>query len=413
MNTIPFETHTLACGLRVIYEPSDSPVLYCGIVVRAGTRHEEPADEGMAHFIEHMAFKGTERRSVWHITNGLERVGGELNAFTTKQETVYHATVLKDDFKRAADLLTDIVFHSVYRQDDITREVEVICDEIDSYEDTPSERIFDEYEALMFPDQGLGRDILGSKARLRAYTTADALRFVHRYYRPDNCVFFVCGQVPFATVVRTLERLMPVADFTAPAPSPLLLPPPVPQCGPRQHTVVRELHQAHVMVGAPAFAATDPRHYALWLMNNMLGGPGMNSRLNVNMREKAGLVYSVDSYLNLYPDTGYWNVYFGCDEHDVDRCRRILLRDLGKFYLKPLTPAQLAAAKKQLRGQTGIATDNREAYALAMGKTYAHLGVHRDVNVLLERLEAVTADEVMQVAREVYNPLNLITLIYA
>ncbi|MGN1244395.1 MAG: M16 family metallopeptidase, partial [Alloprevotella sp.] len=145
MNTIPFETHTLACGLRVIYEPSDSPVLYCGIVVRAGTRHEEPADEGMAHFIEHMAFKGTERRSVWHITNGLERVGGELNAFTTKQETVYHATVLKDDFKRAADLLTDIVFHSVYRQDDITREVEVICDEIDSYEDTPSERIFDEY----------------------------------------------------------------------------------------------------------------------------------------------------------------------------------------------------------------------------------------------------------------------------
>ncbi len=407
-----YHAHTLPCGLRIIHEPSASPVLYCGYVLLTGTRHEDEADSGMAHFIEHLSFKGTTHRRACHIVNGLERVGGDLNAYTTKQETVYYATVLKDDFKRAADLLTDIVFHSTFPQAEIDKEVEVICDEIDSYKDSPSEIIFDEFESLMYPGQPLGRDILGNAERLRQYTTADALRFTHRYYHPQNAVFYVYGDVPFAQIVRTLERLLPPTDFaafTAPALSSI---PPQPQITAQERIVSKGTHQAHVLIGAPTFAGTDARRFALLLLNNMLGGPGMNSRLSLSLREKAGLVYSIDSYLNTYPDTGFWNVYFGCDAHDVGRCRRLLLRELRRFIERPLSDSQLAAAKKQLCGQVVISTDAAESYALALGKTFAHYGTHRNVSALCSRIREITAADVQQVAAEIYADDRLTTLIY-
>lgn len=406
-------THTLSCGLRLIVERKTSPVLYCGYVICAGTRHEEEADSGMAHFIEHNTFKGTKRRRACHITNGLERVGGDLNAYTTKQETVYYATVLRDDFARAADLLTDIVFHSTYPQTEIDKEVEVICDEIDSYKDSPSELIFDEFEAMMYAGQPLGRDILGSAERLRQYTTADALRFTQRYYRPENAVFYVYGDIDPQRVVRTLERLLPASDFVGlPALTPLSMPTPIPCAQSNERVVEKSTHQAHVLIGSPTFAGTDERRFALILLNNMLGGPGMNSRLNLSLREKAGLVYSVDAYLNTYPDTGFWNVYFGCDAHDVKRCRRLLERELLRFIEHPLTPAQLSAAKKQLRGQIGISTDASEGYALALGKTFAHYNRHRSIEGIIQSLNAVTAQQLQQVAEEVYSPNRLTTLVY-
>lgn len=406
-------THTLSCGLRLIVERKASPVLYCGYVICAGTRHEEEADSGMAHFIEHNTFKGTKRRRACHITNGLERVGGDLNAYTTKQETVYYATVLRDDFARAADLLTDIVFHSTYPQTEIDKEVEVICDEIDSYKDSPSELIFDEFEAMMYAGQPLGRDILGSAERLRQYTTTDALRFTQRYYRPENAAFYVYGDIDPQRVVRTLERLLPASDFVGlPALTPLSMPTPIPCAQSNERVVEKSTHQAHVLIGGPTFAGTDERRFALILLNNMLGGPGMNSRLNLSLREKAGLVYSVDAYLNTYPDTGFWNVYFGCDAHDVKRCRRLLERELLRFIERPLTPAQLSAAKKQLRGQIGISTDASEGYALALGKTFAHYNRHRSIEGIIQSLNAVTAQQLQQVAEEVYSPNRLTTLVY-
>lgn len=406
-----FEQATLSCGLRVIYEHKPSAVLYCGYVVCAGTRHEAPSDSGMAHFIEHMTFKGTERRRACHITNGLERVGGDLNAYTTKQETVYYATVLKQDFKRAADLLTDIVFHSTYPQHEIDKEVEVICDEIDSYKDSPSELIFDDFESRIFPNQPLGRDILGSADRLRSYTTADALRFTHQYYHPKNAAFYAYGDIPFRQVIQTLERLLPASDFSEDFIT-FVQPPPMPVAQTNEHILHKDTHQAHVLVGGPTFAGTDDRRFAMVILNNMLGGPGMNSRLNLSLREKAGLVYSVDAYLNTYPDTGFWNVYFGCDAHDIKRCRRLLERELVRFIEKPLTAAQLLAAKKQLCGQIGISTDASEGYALAMGKTFAHYNRHRDVAQLIEDIQSVTAEELQKVAAEVYDPQRLTTLIY-
>ena len=405
------QTATLPCGLRVVYEPSASGVVYCGYIVCAGTRHEAPADSGMAHFIEHLSFKGTERRRAFHISNGLERVGGDLNAFTNKQETVYYATVLRPHFGRAVDLLTDIVFHSVYPQREIDREVEVICDEIDSYNDSPSELIFDEFESMLFSGNPLGRDILGDAARLRSYTTADARRFVDRYYRPDNAVFYVRGDLDFGRVVKTLERCLPAAAPAVPLPEK----PVTPVCRrvAEERVVERHTHQAHVLIGTQTYGGSDERRFGLMLLNNILGGPGMNSRLNMSLREHSGLVYSVDASLTTYPDAGAWGVYFGCDAHDVARCRRLVDKELRRLIDEPLTPVRLAAAKQQLCGQIGIACDNAENYALAVGKTFAHYNARYDVAALCQRLQTVTADELQAIAAEVYDPGCLTTLIYS
>ena len=405
-------THTLANGLRVIYEQTDSPVVYCGYVMRVGTRHEQAAESGMAHFIEHMTFKGTERRRAWQISNGLERVGGELNAYTTKQETVYCATVLRPDFPRAVDLLTDIVFHSTYPQAEIDREVEVICDEIDSFKDSPSELIFDEFESLVFEGCDLGRDILGEADRLRQYRTADALRFTRAHYRPDNAVFYIYGQVDFCRAIRQLERLMATSEAVlsphepAPTPSALILPP--------ARTVYRDrgTHQAHVLLGCPTYGGRHPHRFALLLLNNILGGPGMNARLNMLMRERAGLVYTVESNYSTYIDVGLWTVYFGCDTDDVDRCLRLVRRELQRMIDQPLTPRQLQAAKKQFIGQIGISREARESYAIGLGKTYAHYDTWRDLDALAQEVDALTSEELQTVAAEVFAADRLSLLVY-
>lgn len=403
-------TATLANGLRIIHEACDSEVAYCGYVVLAGTRDEAPADSGMAHFLEHMSFKGTRRRRAFHLNACLERVGGDLNAYTNKQETVYHATVLRKDLGRAVDVLSDMVFASTYPQREIDREVEVICDEIDSFLDSPSDLVFDEFEALLFPGHPLGRDVLGNKERLRGYTTADARRFADRYYRPSNCVFFVYGNADFDRLVRRLEKLTP---------------PDAPQeRAERQKTAIpsvtadkvvrrRGTHQAHVVLGTRTFGGSDPRRFPMLLLNNLLGGPGMNSRLNRRLREQAGLVYSVDSYLYTYPDCGVWEVYFGCDEADVERCERLVRSEMRGFIEKSLSPTALRQAQNQLCGQIGVARDARAEHALALGKTYAWYGQLRDVDALCERIGRVTADEIRDTAREVFDPNRLLTLVYA
>ena len=405
-------TTTLPNGLRVIFQPTTSEVVHCGYVIQAGTRHEDPADFGMAHFIEHTSFKGTERRRGFHINNTLERLGGDLNAFTNKQETVYYATILRDFFPNAVDILSDLVFHSVYAQAEINKEVEVICDEIESYQDSPSELIFDDFEAMLFEGSPLGRDILGRSERLREYTTADALRFVRRWYRPDNMVFYVTGNLRWERIVDLLERHTPKAGEIPPLADRILQPSPLPSMGQRK-TVDRHTHQAHVVMRAPTFGGGNPQRYALALLNNILGGPAMNSRLNMSLREHAGLVYSVDSYLTTYIDTGFWCIYFGCDGHDVARCLRLAGKELQRLIDNPLSPRQLAAAQTQLIGQLRIADANAEGYALAMGKEYAHYGTIRDTDAIVEAIRSVTAEDLHKLATEIYAKDRISTLIYA
>lgn len=403
---------TLPCGLRVLYEHRISPVVHCGYVVCAGTRHETDNQSGMAHFIEHMSFKGTSRRTSDDILNELERGGGELNAYTTKQETVYYATVQKQYFRKAIDLLSDIVFRSTYPQDEIDREVEVICDEIDSYHDAPSELIFDDFEALMYPDQPLGRNILGDKERLHRYTTGDARAFADRWYHPRNVIFYFYGGTSEYLIKRAFDECLGTDKFKAPSRKKGGFIVPSPTLAGTTHTVHKETHQAHVVLGAPTFGGTDERRYALALLNNMLGGPGMNSRLNLSLRERAGLVYSVDAYLNTYPDTGFWSVYFGCDPDDVGRCRDLVADELARFCDSPLLVRELKAAQRQLCGQITIATEHYENFALNLGKTYAHYGTRYDLKTVLNRIKSVTPAELQAVACEVYAPERLTTLIY-
>lgn len=415
-----FHTCRLSNGLRIIHEERDSEVMYCGYVMGVGTRHEAAAESGMAHFIEHMTFKGTEHRRAWQISNGLERVGGELNAFTNKQETVYCATVLQPDFRRAVDLLTDIVFHSTYPQAEIDREVEVICDEIDSYKDSPGEIIFDEFEEILFPGADLGRDILGDAQRLRSYTTDDALRFTARHYRPDNAVFYAYGRADFRRLVGWLQGMFglkpePITEncdetgiFRLPE-IPDLLPE-----APAGREIFRDkgTHQAHVLLGCTAYGGCHPRRYAMMLLSNLLGGPGMNARLNMLLRERAGLVYTVESNYSAYVDVGVWSVYFGCDAHDVSRCVRMVRRELQRCAESPLSPRQLAAAKQQLIGQIGIAQEQHESHAITMGKAYARYGLRRDPATLAERIQALTAEEVQRAAAEIFRPERLTLLAY-
>lgn len=407
-----YNTLTLPNGLRIIHRPATSPVVYCGYEINAGTRDELPGEEGMAHFCEHTTFKGTGHRRAWHILNCLESVGGDLNAFTNKEDTVYYSAILKDHFPRAVDLLTDIVFHSCYPQAEIDKEVEVICDEIESYNDSPAELIYDEFENLLFPGHPLGHNILGCAERLRTFRTEDALRFTGRHYRPDNAVFFVYGDVDFRRVASLLRKA--TKDF--PAATPRLnagtQQQALPDYTPRELTVCKGTHQAHVMTGTRAYSVHDERRIALYLLNNILGGPGMNARFNLSLRERHGLVYTVESSMVSYSDTGVWCVYFGCDPHDVARCRRLIRKELDRVMAKPLSTAQLNAAKKQIKGQIAVACDNRESFALDFGKSFLHYGWEKDVTTLFSHIDALTAEQIQQVAREIFAPERLTTLVY-
>lgn len=410
-DNMKYNTATLDNGLRAIHCPSASPVVYCGYEVCAGTRDEKEGEEGMAHFCEHTTFKGTRHRSAMQILNRLESVGGDLNAFTNKEDTVYYSAILKNHFPRAVDLLTDIVFGSTYPQAEIDKEVEVICDEIESYNDSPAELIFDDFENAIFAGHPLGHNILGSADTLRTYTTADAMRFTQRYYRPENTVFFVYGDVDFKSVVRQLKR----ATSAFPAAQPLIdvtpsitLPPYQPQ-----HIVHdKGTHQAHVMVGNRAYSAHDSHRLPLYLLNNILGGPGMNARLNISLRERNALVYTVESSMVSYSDTGLWCTYFGCDPKDVKKCLRLVRRELDRVMDRPLSESQLKAAKRQIKGQIGVACDNRESFALDFGKAFLHYGWLKDVEKLMADIDNVTAREIQQAALDILDPDRMTTLIY-
>lgn len=401
---------TLSNGLRVIHQSSDSNVVYCGYELNVGTRNEEPGYEGMAHFCEHVSFKGTKRRKSWHISNALESVGGDLNAYTNKEDTVYYAAVLKEHTARAIDLLTDIVFYSTYPQAEIDKEVEVICDEIESYNDSPAELIYDEFENLLFANHALGHNILGTAERVRSFKTADAQCFTQRYYRPENSIFFLYGDVDFKRVVRLLERA--TSDFAPSKPiiEPALnqpLPPNMPDFIEKNHGT----HQAHVMVGTRGYDIYDKRRMSLYLLNNLLGGPGMNARLNLSLRERHGLVYTVESSMVSYCDTGVWAIYFGCDPKDVGRCLKLVRKELDRVIQKPLSDTQLRAVKKQIKGQIGVACDNRESFALDFGKSYLHYGWERDLNSLFRHIDEVTAESMQQVAAELMQQERLTTLV--
>lgn len=409
-----YQTAVLENGLRIIALSTTSPVVYCGYQLNVGTANEFPDEEGIAHFCEHVTFKGTTRRTAIDVIQCLEQVGGDLNAFTTKTDTVYYSAILKNHLPRAIDLLTDIVFHSIYPQKEINKEVEVICDEIDSYNDSPAELIYDEFENIIFRGHPLGHSILGTAERVRKFTTEDALRFTLKHYQPMNSVFFAYGDMDFDNLLSLLEKenhseVRIKGETEKPIETPL---PALSEYHPQTVKVDRHTHQAHVMIGNRAYSIHDKRRMALYLLNNILGGPGMSARLNLALRERRGLVYTVESSMVSYSLTGIWSIYFGCDADDLDECMRLVRAELDHFIDIPLTDDELSIAKQQIKGQIGIACDNRENLALDFGKGFLHYGWKKDISVLYRNIDAITAEEVQAVARELFPEERLTKLIY-
>ena len=400
--------YTLANGLRIIHQPSFSDVAYCGFAVDAGTRDELENEQGMAHFVEHLIFKGTQKRKAWHILNRMENVGGDLNAYTNKEETVIYSAFLTEHFGRAFELLADIVFHSTFPQREIEKETEVIIDEIQSYEDTPSELIFDDFEDLIFRGHPLGRNILGNPELQKTFHSEDAAAFTSRFYSPGNMVFFVWGNLYFKQIIRLAEKLL--ADVPAVTVDNRRTPPSL--YTPEKLVVHKDTHQAHAMIGSRGYNAYDDKRTALYLLNNILGGPGMNSRLSVSLRERRGLVYNVESNLTSYTDTGVFCTYFGCDPDDVDTCMRLVMKELKNLRDTKMTSLQLAAAKKQLIGQIGVASDNNENNALGMAKTFLHYNKYESSEAVYQRIEQITPEILLEVANETFAEDYLSTLIY-
>lgn len=401
-------SHILPNGLRIVHLPSASPVSYCGFAVNAGTRDEEMDEFGLAHFVEHMIFKGTEKRKSWHILNRMENVGGELNAYTTKEETFVYSIFMEEHFRRAFELLSDLVFHSQFPEQEIEKEVDVILDEINSYEDSPSELIFDEFENLLFDGHALGHNILGDEQSLLGFGSESGKSFMRRFYAPENMVFFSMGRIPFKKIVQMAESTLsdiafPMAVRNRTAPGELL---------PVSRQIHKDTHQAHVLIGGRAYSMHDEKRLPLFLLNNLLGGPGMNNRLNVSLREKNGLVYNVESNVTSYTDTGLASIYFGTDPKNKEKAIRLVYKELAKLREVKLTATQLAAAKKQVIGQLGVSGDNREGLFLGLGKSFLHYNRYDTLPEVFAKVEKLTAGEIREVANEIFAPERLFSLIY-
>lgn len=410
-----YNTYTLKNGLRIIHLPSKREVVYCGYAVKAGSRNEAEGEEGMAHFCEHMTFKGTANLSSLQIINRLELVGGDLNAFTTKEDTFYYAAVLRQHFNRAVDLLTEIVFRSEYPQHEIDKEVEVVCDEIDSYRDSPAELIYDEMENHIFGNHPLGHNVLGESEKVRGFKTAQCKDFTSRFYTPGNAVFYVLGDIDFDKLIRRLERSEAMCSFDAMPEGVTIdgISPSVIAKGEGKE-IIEDLstHQAHVM---QAMIVDDDRErwrMPLYLTNNILGGPAMNSRLNLSLRERRGLVYTVESVMTSYSDALLWSVYFGCDAHDIKKCRHLVNSELARLIDKELSTTMLNNAKRQIKGQLALAGENVENFAIDMAKQYLHRGTLKSISNLCQRIDEVTTADIHQLAQRFFTPDNFLTLIY-
>lgn len=413
-----YNTHILPNGLRIIHRHVSGQVVYCGFAIKAGTRDELPGEEGLAHFCEHASFKGTQRRKAWQVIQTLESVGGELNAYTNKESTVYYAAIQRQHVARAIDILDDMVFHSVYPDHEIEKEKEVVCDEIESYNDSPAELIFDDFENIIFNGHPLGHNILGTSEQVRRFTPTDVRRFTQKHYRPDNAIFFIYGDVDYKKVIKNLSSPPEEATTAYTPPSErqgeVKESRQTPPTGGWGSLLVRHLgtHQAHVVIGRRAYDINHPRRLALYLLNNILGGPAMSSRLNMSLRERNGLVYTVESSMTSYADTGLWCIYFGCDSHDVKRCQRLIRRELDRLMQKPLTPRQLTQAKNQLIGQIALACDSKEGFALDFAKSFLHYGWEKNVEALCDNIRLLTAEELQEAAKEIFAEDTLYTLIY-
>lgn len=402
------QTHTLSNGLRIIHLPTNSHVAYCGFAVNVGARDEKSNEHGLAHFVEHTLFKGTHKRKAWHILNRMENVGGELNAYTTKESTFIYSIFMEKDFERATELISDLIINSQFPENELTKERKVILDEIQSYEDSPAELIFDDFENLLFDGHSLGHHILGNKRSLKSFDSASGTSFLERYYTAENMIFFSMSSANFKQIIRLAEKYM------AGIPSQKW---PVKRSKPQEISTQKiqkkkKTHLSHIIIGGQAYDMYNASRYPLFLLNNILGGPGMNSKLNVSLREKHGLVYSVESNVTSYTDTGVFSIYFGTDPKNREHAIQLVEKEIAAMRTTKLSATQLTAAKKQAIGQLGIASDNKESLFLGLGKSFLHYNQYKTLPDVFRKIEKVTVEQILETANEILHPEKIFRLIY-
>ncbi|TRX66465.1 pitrilysin family protein [Carboxylicivirga sp. M1479] len=403
-----YQIHTLPNGIRIIHKQDKSAVAYCGLTINTGSRDEEVEEHGMAHFIEHVIFKGTKKRKAYHVLSRLDDVGGELNAYTTKEETCIYASFLKEDFERAIELIHDITFNSVFPEKELAKEKEVIVDEINSYKDSPAELIFDEFEEMLFKNDPMGRNILGTEQQLKKFDEAMIRQFMKKNYNTDQMVFCTVGDVSFKKIIKWLEKYFGQVEENVRS----YKRPPVKTYVPESQTFEKDTHQCHVIMGNVAYDFKHDKRLHLHLLNNLLGGPGMNSRLNLSLREKNGIAYNVESSYVPYYGTGVFNIYFGTDEENLIRSFNIIDRELKNLRDKQLGSLQLHKAMRQMKGQIAISNDNRENLMLAIGKSYLLYNQVDPLEDVYRKIDSITAQDLQDVANEIFNPNKLSYLIY-
>ncbi len=418
-----YNIHTLSNGIRILHLTDNMPISYIGVAIDAGTRDELPDESGMAHFVEHLLFKGTERRRSWHIINRLESVGGQLDAYTTKEETYIYATVPNEYTDRALELLADIVLNSTFPENEIEKERDVVVDEIQSYNDSPSELIYDEFEELLFPHDPIGRNILGTEQSLETFDSTRVQQFVHRNYTPDRMVVFAMGNIKFDWFVKRIEKYftpyshlalgggeesfqLSTFNFqlsTRQTPQPYT---------PAHRTTPRDTYQAHCIIGNRCIPMSSHERLTMLLLNNILGGPNMSSRLNLVLRERNGLCYTIESNVTNYTDTGVWNIYFGCDPRNLAKAQRLCMQQLDMLCSTPLNDNQLTTAKRQLRGQVLIGNQNKENLILGLSKAYLHGLELKPDSEHFQFIDSLTPSDLQSLAQRIFNPDQLSTLIY-
>ena len=418
--------HNLPNGVQIVHRKTTSPVVYVGIMVGAGTRHELPNENGMAHYIEHCVFKGTEHYTARQIINHIEGIGGEINAYTTKEETTFYAATLRNHFRTTLHLLAEMVLRPTFSKKETEKEVTVILDEIESYNDSPSELIYDDFENMIFEGCSLAMPILGTKKTLRRISKSPdiALSWMQQHYRPERMVLFVLGNVSTKQVLSAAEKeLLASSPYRPIASSPIthseashspqgVQYPIAAPAASNTRLYKRHTHQTHIMLGSHAYPIGHPKQLTMYLLNNILGGGSMSSRLYLSLREKHGLVYNIDSQAVPLSDTGYWNIYLACEPQHKEQCLELCHKELKQLRDTTLTSAQLQRALRQLEGQMAISAENQENNALAMAKQMLYHHHAPAWQETFAKVQKITPEQLQDVANEIFAPEKIYTLLY-
>jgi len=403
-----YHLFTLANGLRVVFKPEAFPIAHACIVINAGTRDEAPEQHGIAHFTEHLIFKKTTKRSTNQILNRLELVGADLNAYTTKEYTCIHASFLNEHLNRTLDLFEDILFHSTFPDNEIEKEKGIILDEIASYQDSPEDAISDDFEDMIYTGHELGHNILGEEKSLIGLTRKDFENFTKNYYQPANMVIGITGNYSYDKIKKIIERYY--GDLPNHTNNQKRTPPPTNHS--RNQILDKPINQVHFMLGSTGYSMHHPKKTGLMVLNNLLGGIGMSSRLNLEIREKYGIAYTVESNYTAYSDTGIFSVYFGTETDKMQKAYNLVLKELKKLRDKKLSPVQLKQSKNKFIGQIALGEENRIALIIAMAKNVIDYGDVETLPKIYERINNVTAEDIWEISNEILNPDNLNSLVF-